>query len=100
MLIDDDTFFDLYTAPSLGISELLKPNRLRDATKQTKAPAIKKKLEQVKKNKIINRPFNSKAMSAIGEAKALDKKIKSSKAPSYEDLKQFHKLSTDIEESL
>ena len=98
MPIDDDTFFDLYTAPSLGISDLLKPNRLRDA--QTKAPAIKKKLEQVKKNKIINRPFNSKAMSAIGEAKALDKKIKSSKAPSYEDLKQFHKLSTDIEESL
>ena len=96
MPIDDDTFYSLYTAPTIGISELLKK---KDKPKE-KPPAIKKKLEQVQKNKIFPVQKNTKVMSAIAEAKILDKKIKSSKAPSYEDLKQFHKLSTDIEESL
>ena len=96
MPIDDDTFYSLYTAPTIGISELLKK---KDKPKE-KPPAIKKKLEQVKKNKIFPVQKNTKVISAIGEAKILDKKIKSSKAPSYEDLRQFHKLSTDIEESL
>ena len=96
MPIDDDTFYSLYTAPTIGISELLKK---KDKPNE-KPPAIKKKLEQVKKNKIFPVQKNTKVISAIAEAKILDKKIKSSKAPSYEDLKQFHKLSTDIEESL
>ena len=43
---------------------------------------------------------NRSYYDVIQRARVLDKKIKASKMPSYEDLKAFHEISKEMEEKL
>jgi len=86
---------DLYTSTT-NISDLIK------IPSTTKKPEPKKVIK--KQTPIVNpnkgRTVSSPTVNVFREAKALDTKITQSKAPSYEDLLQFHKLSKKIEDNL
>ena len=100
------TFMELVNTPTptTPIADVLK-TEVKPKEKPTALTNKMNKINQrVATNKVVaqerikkdERKF-SEAHNVMRKADALDKRIKSSKSPSYEDLQEFHRLSQQVE---
>ena len=82
--------------PVVKVKPIQKPQRPLPKPMTNKAPTNPPGMTRGVRTVNSNRSY----YDCIQRARVLDKKIKASKMPSYEDLKAFHEISKEMEEKL
>ena len=108
----DDNFLHL-TSISQRVNDIMTNTQKVSKNSQKKKPILKpqRPLPKSMANKVPTNPpgmqrsiksvkSNPSYYDCIERARVLDKKIKASMQPSYEDLKAFHDISKEMEEKL